>query len=41
MQVVRRDTEAQEWAPSLERGEFRSKIIFLLLQSGPSSKSLH
>lgn len=32
MQEFRRDTEAQEWAPSLEHGEFRGKIIFLLLQ---------
>lgn len=32
MQRDRRDTEAQEQVPSLEGGEFRGKIIFLLLQ---------
>lgn len=32
MQGDRRDTEAQEWVPSLEGGVFRSKKSFLLFQ---------
>lgn len=42
MQGDRRDTEAQEWVPSLEGGEFRRKTIFFAftVKSGPSSNSL-